>query len=162
MISRLTTAILLLLFLAPAAPAPTRPPEPHLPQKTLQVMVEGEDPVMAELFGRELQDMAAKIGASINLIGNEAKPYDLRILLTSSVGSKFASCTGSCSTTGTCADTASSVSCSATSCSVTLTIYFTSAVALKADGSMQSADSGVGITREEARRLLARKMISRL
>jgi hypothetical protein len=162
MINRLTTAILLLLFISPATPAPTRLLEPHHPQKTLQVLIEGEDPVMAELFGRELQDMAAKAGTSISLIGKEAKPFDLRILLTSNVGSKSASCTGSCSTSGTCSDTTSSVSCYATSCSVTLTVYFSSAVVLKQDGSLQSADAGVGITREEARRLLARKLVSRL
>jgi hypothetical protein len=159
MINRLTTAILLLLFFSPA---PTRPPESHHPQKTLQVLIEGEDPVMAELFGRELQDMAAKAGTSISLIGKEAKPYDLRILLTSNVGSKSASCRGSCSTSGTCSDTTSSVSCYATSCYVTLTVYFTSAVVLKPDGYLQYADGGVGITREEARRLLARKLVSRL
>jgi hypothetical protein len=162
MINRPTTTILLLLFFSPAAPVPTRPLESHLPQKTLQVLLEGEDPVMAELFGRELQDMAAKTGASISLIGKDATPYDLRILLTSGVGSKTASCTGSCSNTGTCTDSTSSVSCSATSCSVTITIYFASAAVLKPDGSLQSADAGVGITRVEARKLLARKLVSRL
>jgi hypothetical protein len=162
MINRLWVAILLVLFVSPAAPAPTRPPESHHPQKTLRVLVEGEDPVIVELFGKEFQDIAAKIGTSINLIGKEATPYDLRILLTSSVGSKTDSCTGSCSTTGTCTDAASSVSCSATSCSVTITIYFTSAVMLRPDGNLQSADAGVGLTRVEARRLLARKLVSRL
>jgi hypothetical protein len=160
MINRLTTAVLLLLFFAPAAPAPTRPPESHLPQKTLQVLVEGEDPVMVELFGRELQDMATKTGTSISLIGKEAKLYDLRILLTSSVGSKTDSCRGS--TSGSCRRAGSSSSCRCRSCSVTITTYFASAVALKPDGSLQSADAGVGISREEARRLLARKMISKL
>jgi hypothetical protein len=162
MINRLWTASLLLLFFPPAAPAPTRLPESHHPQKMLQVLVEGEDPVIVELFGKEFQDMAAKIGTSIKLLGKEATPYDLHILLTSGVGSKTDSCTGSCSTTGTCTDTTSSVSCSATSCSVTITIYFTSAVVLKQDGKLQSADAGVGLTREEARRLLARKLVSRL
>jgi hypothetical protein len=162
MIKRLWIASLLLLFYSPAAPAPNQPPRSHHPQKTLQVLVEGEDPVMVELFGRELQDIAGKAGTSISLIGKEARPYDLRILLTSNVGSKTGSCTGSCSTTGTCTDTTSSVSCHATSCSVTITIYFTSAVALTQDGNLQSADTGVGLTREEARRLLARKLVSRL
>jgi hypothetical protein len=160
MIIRLAAAILLLVFFSPAAPAPTRPSRPHLTQRTLQVLIEGEDPVMAELFGRELQDMAAKIGTAITLIEKESKQHDLRIILTSSVGSKTDSCTGSCSTTSTCTNT--SLSCSSRSCSVTITIYFTSAVVLKPDGTLQSADTGVGITRVEARKLLARKLISRL
>jgi hypothetical protein len=162
MINRLWVVILWILFFSPAAPAPTRPPESHHPQKTLQIVVEGEDPVIVELFSKEFQDMAAKIGMSIKFIGKEAAPYNLRILLTSGVGSKTDSCTGSCSTTGTCTNSTSSVSCSATSCSVTVTIYFTSAVVLKPDGNLQSADAGVGLTRTEARRLLARKLVSRL
>jgi hypothetical protein len=158
MINRLTTAILLLLLFSPAAP--TRPPESRHSQKTLQVLIEGEDPVMVELFGRELQDMAAKAGTSISLIGKEVKPYDLRILLTSNVGSMSDSCRGSCSTSGTCRR--SSVSCSCRRCSVTITTYFTSAVVLRPDGNLQSADGGVGLSREEARKLLARKLVSRL
>jgi hypothetical protein len=160
MINRLWVASLLLLFFSPVAPAPTRPLESHPPQKTLQVLVEGEDPVMVELFGKEFQDMAAKAGTSIGLLGKEARPYDLRILLTSNVGRMSDSCRGSCSTRGTCKR--SSVSCSCRRCSVTITTYFTSAVVLKPDGNLQSADAGVGITREEARGLLARKLVSRL
>jgi hypothetical protein len=160
MINRLWVAILFILFYSPEAPAPTRPSESHLPQKTLQVLVEGEDPVIVELFCKEFQDMAAKIGTSINFIGKEATTYDLRILLTSSVGSKTDSCRGSCSNTGRCRR--SSLSCSCSRCSITITTYFTSAVVLKQDGKLQSADAGVGLSRSEARSLLARKLVSNL
>jgi hypothetical protein len=162
MISRLAAAIVLLAFFSPTTPAPYRPLESHPPQKTFQVLIEGEDPVMAELFGKELQDMAAKIGISISLLEKEAKQHDLRIILASSVGSKTGSCDCSCSSRGSCTDIASSVSCSSTPCSITITLYFTSAAVLKSDGTLQSADIGVGITRVEARRLLARKLVSRL
>jgi hypothetical protein len=164
MINRLAAAILLFTFFLPAAPGPARPLRNHLPQKTLQVLIEGEDPVMVELFGKELQDIAAKIGTSIALIEKEAKPYDLRILLTSSVGSKTGTCNGSCSSFGTCGDAtiSSSCQCSSSPCRITITLYFTSAVVVKYDGNFQSADSGVGISREEARKLLARKLASRL
>jgi len=157
---RLAATLLLLIFSAPAALAPARRFETAIPQKTLDVLIEGEDPVMVELFGRELQSLAAMIRTSINLIEKETKPYDLRIVLASNAGSKTGSCTGSCSS-GSCSDGSSS-SCSCSSCSVTITLYFCSAVVLKADGILQSADTGVGITRAEARSSLVKKLISRL
>ena len=154
---RLAATFLLLIFTAQAATAPARRLETGFPQKTLEVLIEGEDPVMVELFGRELQALAA---TSINLIEKETKPYDLRIVLASNVGSKTGSCTGSCSNTSSCTQGSSSCSCS--SCSVTITLYFCSAVVIKSDGILLSADTGVGITRAEARSSLVRKLVSRL
>jgi len=144
MIKRLAAAILLSFFSSPVTTAPTLRIKSQFPQKSLQILIEGEDPVMLDLFGKE------------------AKQYDLRIFLSSGAGSKSDYCTGTCSTSGFCSDTTSSVSCSCNSCSVTVTLYFNSAVVLKPDGTLQSVESGVGVTRAEARTLIARKLISRL
>jgi hypothetical protein len=162
MVKRLAAAILLSFFSSPITTAPALRIESHIPQKSLQILIEGEDPVMLELFGKELQSLAGRAGRSISLIKNGAKQYDLRIFFSSGVGSKSDYCTGTCSTSGFCSDTASSVSCSCNSCSVTVTLYFNSAVVLKPDGTLQSVESGVGITRAEARTLIARKLVSRL
>lgn len=158
MVMRLAAVILLSLFSSPLATGPVLPFAS--PQKSLQVLIEGEDPVMLELFGTELQSLAASGGTSLKLIKTGEKPYDLRIFFTSGAGSKTDYCTGSCSTTGSC--THQTVSCSCSSCSVTVTLYFNSAVMLKPDGTLQAADSGVGLSRAEARNLLVRKLVSRL
>jgi hypothetical protein len=129
-------------------------------QKTIQILIEGEDPVMVELFGKELQNLLTRSGTSVTLSDNKTKPYDFRIFFTSGVGSKTDSCTGSFSTTSTCPGATTSGSCS--SCHVTITLYFTSAVVLKPDGMVHSADTGMGIAPAEARNLLARKLLSRL
>jgi hypothetical protein len=162
MVKRLAAAILLWVFSSPVTTAPTLRIESHFPQKPLEILIEGEDPVMLELFGKELQSLASRAGRSVSLLEKEAKRYDLRIFLSSGAGSKSDYCTGTCSTSGFCSDTTSSVTCSCNSCSVTVTLYFNSAVVLKPDGTLQSVESGVGVTRAEARTLIARKLISRL
>jgi hypothetical protein len=162
MVKRLAAAILLLVFSSPVTTAPTPRIESHFPQKSLQILIEGEDPVMIELFGKELQSLAGRAGRSVSLITKEAKQYDLRIFFSSGAGSKSGYCTRTCSTSGFCSDTTSSVSCSCNSCSVTVALYFSSAVVLKPDGTLQSVESGVGITRAEARTLIVRKLVSML
>ena len=114
----------------PTPPAYIQQPQPANPSKALRIFVE-EDFSTAQMLRRELTDWAGRIGIPIIFVEKAVEPDDLRILLTSDVGSDSGTCSSSCSPTGS--DCSLSARCSS-SCSVTITLHFVSALALTPDG----------------------------
>jgi hypothetical protein len=140
-----------------APQAHIQPPQSARPSKALRIFVE-EDFAPAQTLRRELTDWSRRIGIPINFVERDAEPYDLRILLASEAGSDSGSCSSSYSTSS--CDASCSVSVS--SCKVTVTLHFISAVALAADGRLQFTETGVGKSDREAITPLARKLAKRL
>jgi hypothetical protein len=140
----------------PTPPAPVQQPQPANPSKALRVFIE-EDFSTAQMLRRELSGWSGRIGIPIIFVEKDSEAYDLRILLTSGVGSDSNSCSSSCSPPGT--DCSSSCS---TSCSVTITLHFVSALALAPDGKLQFTETGVGSAKISAITPLARKLAKRL
>jgi hypothetical protein len=168
MISRMIVTGLAVLYLSlytsgrtPAAPDQIQQPQPAHPSKSLRIFIE-EDFSTAQMLKRELTDWSVRIGIPIIFVEKDLDPYDLRILLTSGVGSDTGSCTSPCS----CSTAGSDISCSCTtsssSCSVTITLHFVSALALAPDGKLQFTETGVGSARISAITPLARKLAKRL
>jgi hypothetical protein len=139
-------------------PAHIQPPQPPHPSNSLRIFIE-EDFSTAQMLRRELEDWSGKIGIPIIFVEKDSEAYDLRILLTSDVGSDSDSCSSSCSPLGP--DCSISASCS-TSCRVTITLHFVSALALSPDGKLQFTETGVGSAKRYAITPLARKLAKRL
>ena len=165
MISRMIITGLVAIYLSlytagrtPAAPAQVQQPQPAHPSKSLRIFLE-EDFSTAQMLKRELTDWSVRIGIPIIFVEKDSEAYDMRILLTSGVGSDSGSCSTSCSPTGS--DCSPSASCSS-SCSVTITIHFVSALALAPDGKLQFTETGVGSAKISAITPLARKLAKRL
>jgi hypothetical protein len=170
MIARMIVTGLLALYLSSATslysagktptprttPAHIQQPQPAHPSKSLRIFIE-EDFSTAQILKRELTDWSGRIGIPIVFVEKDVEPYDLRILLTSGVGSDSDRCSSSCSPSGT--DCSSSCS---SSCSVTITLYFVSALALAPDGKLQFTETGVGSAKISAITPLARKLAKRL
>jgi len=154
MLSKLASVMLSLVFISPAPQIPVQPPNSVPPQRKLHISIEGYFSV-AQMLRKELIERSQRKGISIGFVEKD-KPYDLRILLTSDVGSDTGSCTGSC--------TSSDASCIVTSssCSVTITINFVGAVGLTPEGKLQFTEAGLGSTREAAINHLASKLVKRL
>jgi hypothetical protein len=166
MISRMIVTGLVVLYLSsapslhtagrtPAAPAHVQQPQPAHPSKSLRIFIE-EDFSTAQMLKRELTDWSVRIGIPIIFVEKDSEAYDLRILLTSGMGSDSDTCSSSCSPSGTDCSSCSS------SCSVTITLHFVSALALAPDGKLQFAETGVGSAKISAITPLARKLAKRL
>ena len=142
-------------------PAHIQQPQSANSSKELRIFME-EDFSTAQMLKRELTDWSGRIGISIIFVEKDVEAYDLRILLTSGVGSDSGSCSSSCS----CSSAGTDISCSCTpsssSCSVTITLHFVSALALAPDGKLQFAETGVGSAKTFAITPLARKLAKRL
>src|SRR2546428_7380200 len=136
-------------------PARVQQPQSAHPSKTLRIFIE-EDFSAAQALKRELTDWSVRMGIPIIFVEKDVDPYDLRILLASEVGSGSDSCSTSCSPIGS-----DCLSCSS-SCSVTITLYFVSALALAPDGKLQFTETGVGSAKRFAVTPLARKLAKRL
>jgi hypothetical protein len=172
MIARMIVTGLLALYLSSATslysagktptprttPAHIQQPQPPHPSKSLRIFIE-EDFSTAQMLRRELTDWSGRIGIPIIFVEKDSEAYDLRILLTSDVGSDSGSCSTSCSPLGS--DCSPSASCSS-SCSVTITLRFVSALALAPDGKLQFTETGVGSAKRDAITPLARKLAKRL
>jgi hypothetical protein len=139
-------------------PAHIQQPQSANPSKSLRIFVE-EDFSTAQMLKRELTDWSARIGIPIIFVGKDVEPYDLRILLTSDAVSDSDSCSTSCSPGGP--DCPLSASCSS-SCRVTITHHFVSALALTPDGKLQFTETGVGSAKLSSITPLARKLAKRL
>jgi hypothetical protein len=145
----------------PTSPAHVQQPQSANPTKALRIFIE-EDFSTAQMLIRELTDWSVRIGIPIIFVEKDVEPYDLRILLTSGVGSDSGSCSSPCS----CSTISTDTSCSCTSysspCSVTITLHFVSALALAPDGKLQFTENGVGSAKISAITPLARKLAKRL
>jgi hypothetical protein len=146
-------------------PAHIQQPQSANPSKALRIFIE-EDFSTAQMLKRELTDWSGRIGIPIIFVEKGVEPYDLRILLTSGVGSDSGSCSSSCSCSSAGSSTDISCSCwctpSSSSCSVTITLHFVSALALAPDGKLQFTETGVGSAKIYAITPLARKLAKRL
>ena len=176
MISRMIVTGLVVLCLSSAPslytagrtqtpPAYIQQPQPAHPSKSLRIFIE-EDFSTAQMLKRELTDWSGRIGIPIVFVEKDVEPYDLRILLTSGVGSDSGSCSSPCSCSNVGSSTDVSCLCWATpsssSCSVTITLHFVSALALTPDGKLQFTETGVGSAKRDAITPLARKLAKRL
>jgi hypothetical protein len=166
MISRMIVTGLVVVYLSsapglytadrtPSAPPHVQQPQPAYPSKSLRIFIE-EDFSTAQMLKRELTDWSVRIGIPIIFVEKDSEAYDLRILLTSDVGSDSGSCSTSCSPPGTDCSSCSS------SCSVTITLHFVSALALAPDGKLLFAETGVGSAKRDSITPLARKLAKRL
>jgi hypothetical protein len=162
MISRMIVTGLVALYLSlytagrtPIPPAQIQQPQPADTSKSLRIFIE-EDFSTAQMLKRELTDWSVRIGIPIIFVEKDSEACDLRILLTSEVGSDSGSCSTSCSPPGTDCSSCSS------SCSVTITLHFVSALALSPDGKLQFTETGVGSAKRDAITPLARKLAKRL
>jgi hypothetical protein len=142
-------------------PAHIQQPQSANSSKELRIFIE-EDFSTSQMLKRELTDWSGRIAIPIIFVEKDVEPYDLRILLTSGVGSDSGSCSASCS----CSSSGTDISCSCTpsssSCSVTITLHFVSALALAPDGKLQFTETGVGSAKISAITPLARKLAKRL
>src|SRR5215510_12970841 len=102
-------------------PAHIQQPQSANSSKELRIFIE-EDFSTAQMLKRELTDWSIRIGIPIIFVEKDSEAYDLRILLTSDVGSDSGHCSTSCSPSGTGCSSCSS------SCSVTITLHFVSAL----------------------------------
>jgi hypothetical protein len=162
MISRMIVTGLVVLYLSsasshytagrtPSAPPHVQQPQPAHPSKSPRIFIE-EDFSTAQMLKRELTDWSVRIGIPIIFVEKDSEAYDLRILLTSDVGRDSGRCHTSCSPPGTHCSSCSS------SCSVTITLHFVSALALAPDGKLQFTETGVGSAKRDAITPLARKL----
>ena len=142
---------------APTSPAHVQQTQSANPAKSLRIFIE-EDFSTAQMLKSELTDWSVRIGIPIIFVEKDVEPYDLRILLTSGVGSDSGSCSSPCS----CSTLSTDLSCSCTTysapCSVTITLHFVSALALAPDGKLQFTETGVGSAKRDAITPLARKL----
>jgi len=176
MIARMIVTGLVALYLSsiPSHYSAGRTPTPqttpaHIQQsqsanssKELRIFIE-EDFSTAQMLKRELTDWSGRIGIPIIFVEKDVEPYDLRILLTSGVGSDSGSCSSSCSCSSSpFCDISCSCTPSSSSCSVTITLHFVSALALAPDGKLQFTETGVGSAKMSAITPLARKLAKRL
>jgi hypothetical protein len=136
-------------------PAHIQQPQSVNSSKALRIFIE-EDFSTAQMLKRELTDWSGRIGIPVIFVEKDSEAYDLRILLTSGMGSDSDTCSSSCSPSGTDCSSCSS------SCSVTITLHFVSALALAPDGKLQFTETGVGSARSSAITPLARKLAKRL
>jgi len=169
MISRMIVTGLVALYLSSASdlytagktptprttPAHIQQPQSAHSSKSLRIFIE-EDFSTAQMLKRELTDWSVRIAIPIIFVEKDSEAYDLRILLTSDVGSGSGSCSTSCSPSGSGCSSCSS------SCSVTITLHFVSALALSPDGKLQFRETGVGSAKRDAITPLARKFTKRL
>ena len=162
MIARMIVTGLVALYLSlytagrtPAPPAQIQQPQPARPSKSLRIFIE-EDFSTAQMLRRELTNWSVRIGIPIIFVEKAVEAYDLRILLTSDVGSDSGRCSTSCSPPGTGCSSCSD------SCSVTITLHFVSALALTPDGKLQFKETGVGSAKLSSITPLARKLAKRL
>src|SRR4030095_9119893 len=81
------------------AQADIQQPQPANPSKSLRIFIE-EDFSTAQMLKRELTDWSVRIGIPIVFVEKDSEAYDMRILLTSGVGSDSGRCSTSCSRTG--------------------------------------------------------------
>jgi hypothetical protein len=139
----------------PTPPANVQQPQPANPSKALRIFIE-EDFSTAQMLKRELTDWSGRTGIPVIFVEKDSEAYDLRILLTSGMGSDSGACSSSCSPSGTDCSSCSS------SCSVTITLHFVSALALAPDGKLQFMETGVGSAKRDAIPPLARKLAKRL
>jgi hypothetical protein len=139
-------------------PAHIQEPQSANSSKELRIFIE-EDFSTAQMLKRELAYWSSRIGIPIIFVEKDVEAYDLRILLTSGEGSDSESCSTSCSPGGP--DCPLSSSCSS-SCSVTITHHFVSALALTPDGKLQFTETGVASLKRFAITPLARKLAKRL
>jgi len=123
-------------------------PQSARPSKELRIFIE-EDFSSAQMLRRELTDWSGRIGIPIIFVAKDVGPYDLRILLTSDVGSRSDSCRPAFAE-------------SLSTCDITITHYFVSALALSPDGKLQFTETGVGSAKSSAITPLARKLAERL
>jgi hypothetical protein len=149
----------------PTSPAHVQQPQSANPAKSLRIFIE-EDFSTAQMLKSELTDWSIRIGIPIIFVEKDVEPYDLRILLTSGVGSDSGSCSSPCSCSNVGSSTDIGCSCwptpSTTSCSVTITLHFVSALALAPDGKLQFTETGMGSAKISAITPLARKLAKRL
>jgi|SRR5262245_10576140 len=129
--------------------------QPAHPSKAFRIFIE-EDFSSAQMLRRELTDWSGRIGVPIIFVEKDVGTYDLRILLTSYVGSRSNSCRPAFAE-------------SLSKCDITMTHYFVCASALTPEGKLQFTENGVGITetgvgsaKSSAITLLARKLAERL
>src|SRR5215475_9346877 len=80
-------------------PAHIQQPQSANSSKELRIFIE-EDFSTAQMLKRELTDWSGRIGIPIIFVEKDVEPYDLRILLSSGVGSDSESCSSSCSPGG--------------------------------------------------------------
>jgi len=123
-------------------------PQPARPSKELRIFME-EDFSSAQMLRRELTDWSGRIGIPIIFVEKDVGPYDLRILLTSDVGSRSDSCRPALAE-------------SLSKCDITITHYFVGASALTPEGKLQFTETGVGSAKSAAITTLARKLAERL
>src|SRR5262245_35619208 len=123
-------------------------PQSAHPPKALRIFIE-EDFSTAQMLRRELTDWSGRIGVPIIFVETDIEPYDLRILLASDVGRGSDSCRPMFSE-------------SLSTCSVTVTLHFVSAVALTPEGKLQFTETGVGSAKKYAIPTLAGKLAKRL
>ena len=168
MISRMIVTGLAALYLSlytagrtPTPPAQVQQPQPAHPSNSLRIFIE-EDFSTAQMLKRELTDWSVRIGIPTVFVEKDVEPYDLRILLTSGVGSDSGSCASPCSCSSISADISCSCTSYSSSCSVTITLHFVSALALAPDGKLQFTETGVGSAKISAITPLARKLAKRL
>src|SRR5215470_10201235 len=161
MIARMIVTGLVALYLSlytagrtPTPPAQIQQPQPAHPSKSLRIFIE-EDFSTAQMLKSELTDWSVRIGIPIIFVEKDVEPYDLRILLTSGVGSDSGSCSSPCS----CSSSGTDIS---SSCSLTITLHFVSALALAPNGKLQFTETGVGSAKISAITPLARKLAKRL
>jgi hypothetical protein len=144
----------------PTPQAHIRQPQSAHPPGVLRIFIEG-DFSTAQRLRRELTDWARRIGTPVIFAEKDVEPYDLRILLTSDVGSGSGECSSSYSYLS-CSSCSPPCTISSSPCSVTVTLHFVSALALTPGGRLQFTETGVGDAREAAITPLARKLAKRL
>jgi hypothetical protein len=157
----LSLSSITLIYSASRTPARTQRPQSANSSKELRIFIE-EDFSTAQMLKRELTDWSGRIGIPIVFVEKGVEPYDLRILLTSGVGSDSGSCSSPCSSSSSCTDISCSCTSHSSSCSVTITLHFVSALALAPDGKLQFTEIGVGSEKTYAITPLARKLAKRL
>jgi hypothetical protein len=113
----------------------------------LRIFVQ-EDLSTPESWRRELAYWANKVGVATFFVEKD-EPYDFRILLASDVGSGYGSCSPAFGD-------------ALSSCNVTVSLHFVSAVVLSPDGKLQFTETGVGNPKRGAITPLARKLAKRL
>jgi hypothetical protein len=122
-----------------------RPQSAYLP-KALRIFVQ-EDLSTPESWRKELAYWSNKVGVATFFVEKD-EPYDWRILLAAGEGSGYGSCSPGFG--------------NASSCNVTVSHSFVSAVVLSPDGKLQLTETGVGNRKREAITSLARKLAKRL
>lgn len=137
-----------LIYSTGRPPSRIQQPQSARPSQALRIFIE-EDFSKAQILKRELTEWFVRIGKPIIFVEKDVEPYDLRILLASGAGSDSGSCRPAFSE-------------SLSTCSVSITIYFVSAMGLTPDGKIQFTETGVGRWQGGEITTLARKLAKRL